>query len=320
MPNLSDVCLAAAYFRLLFQHKYYRMITLRNDTLTALIHPKGAELQSLVHTNGIQYMWSGDATYWGKRSPVLFPIVGSLKNDTYFFGDKSYTLPRHGFARDMEFTSKKINEKEAVFTLTDSEATRAVYPFPFTLKLRYQLRGSRLLCTYEVSNTGAAEMYFSVGGHPAFALPLVKGTAYTDYSLLFSKAEPLYRYKLENGLTSDARELLSTIACKPGTENAAIKLQLTPALFYDDAIVLKHLQNYYTTLASNKHEHGLQFDFTGFPYLGIWAAKDAPFVCIEPWCGITDNVNHNQQLTEKEGIIALKTGGSWQRSWSVTCF
>ena len=296
------------------------MVTLKNDNLTVVINPKGAELQSLVHKNGLQYMWSGDAKFWGKRSPVLFPIVGTLINDTYNFNNKSYKLPRHGFARDMLFSSKKINEHEAVFTLTHSEQTLTIYPFHFTLKLRYHLRNNRLICTYEVTNTGDTEMYFSIGGHPAFALPLVKGTNYTDYALLFSKAEPLYRYKLDNGLTTDSKERVETIACKPGTENAAIKLPLKPELFYDDAVVLKHLQNYYTTLASNKHDHGLQFDFTGFPYLGLWAAKDAPFICIEPWCGITDNIKHNQNLPEKEGIIALKAGGNWQRSWSVTCF
>jgi galactose mutarotase-like enzyme len=159
-----------------------------------------------------------------------------------------------------------------------------------------------------------------VGGHPAFALPLVKGTQYTDYNLLFSKPETLYRYKLTNGLTSDEKEAIRTMACTPVTEDGAIKLPLTPELFYDDAIVLKHLQNHYTTLASEKHDHGLHFDFTGFPYLGIWAAKDAPFVCIEPWCGITDNTGHNQQLKDKEGIITLKPGGTWQRTWSVSCF
>ena len=297
------------------------MITLQNETIKAAIHPKGAELQSLLHTNGIQYMWSGDAAFWGKRSPVLFPIVGSLKDDTYYYKDKPYKLPRHGFARDMEFTSKQINKQEAVFTLTDNEQTRAVYPFTFSLQLRYQLQDNRLLCSYEVKNTGSSEMFFSVGGHPAFALPLVKGTAYSDYYLAFSKAEPLLRYKLTNGLTGNETEALKTFAIKQqNAETSGIKLPLTPALFYDDAIVLKRLQNYYTTLASDTHSHGLVFDFTGFPYLGIWAAKDAPFICIEPWCGITDSIHHNQKLENKEGIIALKAGGGWQRTWSVACF
>jgi galactose mutarotase-like enzyme len=297
------------------------MITLQNELIKASIAPRGAELQSLLHKNGLQYMWSGDANYWGKRSPVLFPIVGSLKDDTYYYHDKAYKLPRHGFARDMDFTAKQINKLEAVFTLTDNPQTRTVYPFAFSLQLRYHLQDDRLLCSYEVMNTGSTEMFFSVGGHPAFALPLTKGTVYSDYYLAFAKTEPLFRYKLNNGLTSDQTEPLKTLAIKhPNAETTGIKLPLTPALFYDDAIVLKRIQNYYTSLASDKHNHGLVVDFTGFPYLGIWAAKDAPFICIEPWCGITDSIHHNQQLEQKEGIIALKAGGAWQRTWSVTCF
>lgn len=297
------------------------MITLQNKLLTASINPKGAELQSLLHKNGLQYMWNGNATFWGKHSPVLFPIVGTLKDDTYYYKDKAYQLPRHGFARDMEFSPKLINKEEAVFTLKQNKETLKVYPFEFTLKLRYQLRENRLLCSYEINNPGAGELLFSIGGHPAFSLPLVKGTAYTDYYLLFSKEETLLRYKLNNGLISDAREPIETFAVKKQhSADTAIQLPLTQELFYEDAIVLKHLENHYTTLATDKHEHGLQFDFTGFPYLGIWAAKNAPFLCIEPWCGITDNTQHNQQLEKKEGIITLKAGGAWQRTWSVTCF
>lgn len=296
-----------------------KIITLKNDLVTAGISPKGAELQSLLHTNGIQYMWSGDASYWGKHSPVLFPIVGTLKNDTYYYKNQAYELTRHGFARDMMFTAKQVNSQEAIFILTENADTLKVYPFPFVLKLHYRLSKNRLLCTYEVNNPGNSELYFSVGGHPAFAVPMVKGTVYTDYYLQFSKAETLYRYKLLNGLTSNEKEIVATVAAKPGTD-ADIRLPLTPSMFYEDALVLKHLENHYTTLASDKHSHGIHFDFTGFPYLGIWAAKDAPFVCIEPWCGITDNVGHNQQLKDKEGIILLKPGGTWQRSWSVTCF
>jgi galactose mutarotase-like enzyme len=297
-----------------------RIIKLKNEHLAATISSKGAELQSLVHTNGLQYMWNGDASFWGKHSPVLFPIVGTLQNDTYYYNDQAYKLSRHGFAREAVFSAKQVNNQEAVFTLKETEASLRVYPFEFTLRLRYRLVKNRLLCTYEVSNTGIKELLFSVGGHPAFALPLVKNLHYEDYYLMFSKPEPLYRYKLDNGLTGNEKQAVRTQPCKPVTDHGAIKLPLTHELFYEDALVLKHLENHYTTLASDKNDHGLHFDFTGFPYLGIWAAKDAPFICIEPWCGITDNSDHNQQLKDKEGIIALKTGGNWQRTWSVTCF
>lgn len=291
------------------------MIILQNDQLKAAIHSKGAELQSLVHKNGLEYMWSGDAAYWGKHSPILFPIVGTLKDDTYFYKGKAYKLPRHGFARDMEFTAEQVSEQEAVFTLSDNEQTRAVYPFAFQLQLKYRLRENHLLCSYAVINTGDDNLYFSVGGHPAFALPLEQGASYDDYFLSFSETEPLMRYKLHNGLITDDKERLETISNEHG-----MRLPLTPSLFYDDAIVLKHLQNHNTTLASDKHPHGLTFGFTGFPFLGIWAAKDAPFICIEPWCGITDNVSHDQKLENKEGIIELQRSGTWGRMWTATCF
>lgn len=297
------------------------MVTLQNEVITAEIDPKGAELQSLLHNNGIEYMWNGNPAFWGKHSPVLFPIVGTLKDDTYYFEGKTYQLPRHGFARDMTFASKQVSKEEAVFTLKDNPSTKKVYPFAFVLKLHYHLRDNRLLCTYEVNNPGKGVLYFSVGGHPAFALPMLKGSNYNDHYLLFSKEEPLVRYKLDNGLIGNETETLKTFASsqlKPS--DTAIKLPLSHELFYEDAIVLKHLENHYTTLTSDKHQHGLVFDFTGFPYLGIWAARDAPFVCIEPWCGITDNVGHDKKLEKKEGIIALKPGGAWQRTWSVTCF
>jgi galactose mutarotase-like enzyme len=288
------------------------MIILENQNLRAVIAPKGAELQSLVNKQtGIEYMWSGDVKYWGKHSPVLFPIVGGLKNDTYYFNDKEYKLPRHGFARDKTFTAEKISDTEAVFILTQTEETLKVYPFEFTFKLQYKLNGNTLTCTYEVYNDGIAGLLFSVGAHPAFAVPLTNDTDYSDYYLQFNATETLHRWKLQDGLISATAELL------PAANN---KLPLAKELFYEDAIVLKNVQSNVITLGSNKHNHGLHFSFNDFPFFGIWAAKDAPFVCLEPWCGIADSVNHNQQLENKEGINTLPENTSWQRSWSVECF
>jgi galactose mutarotase-like enzyme len=288
------------------------MIILENEHLRAAIAPKGAELQSLVNKQtGIEYMWSGDTAYWGKHSPVLFPIVGGLKNDTYYFEDKTYKLPRHGFARDKIFTAEKKTETAAVFTLRHSEETLLVYPFTFTFILRYKLNNNVLSCTYEVYNDGIADSLFSVGAHPAFAVPLVPNTNYADYYLQFNITEILQRWKLQDGLISASSQLLPT-------ENN--KLLLYKELFYEDAIVLKNMQSNIITLGSNKHNHGLHFSFNEFPFFGIWAAKDAPFICLEPWCGIADSVNHNQQLIDKEGINTLAANTSWQRSWSVECF
>jgi galactose mutarotase-like enzyme len=286
------------------------MIILQNEILRATIAPKGAELQSLINTTtGIEYMWSGAAA-WPKYSPVLFPIVGGLKNDTYYFNDTAYQLPRHGFARDKFFAAEKISETEAIFTITEDEQTLTVYPFAFKLQLRYQLNGNALSCTYQVYNSGNEDLLFSVGAHPAFAVPFIKDTNYADYYLQFNTTETLQRWKLENGLIAAPESL-------PITNNI---LPLQPSLFYEDAIVLKHMKSNIITLACNKNEHGLHFKFDDFPFFGIWAAKDAPFVCLEPWCGIADSLTHNQQLKDKEGINVLAANSHWQRSWSVDFF
>ncbi len=288
------------------------MITLTNEALTAVIAHKGAELQQLKNNHtGINYLWSGDAAYWGKFSPVLFPVVGGLKNDQYFYKGNQYTLPRHGFARDRDFTTQQLNASEVIFTLNDDEKTRAVYPFAFSLKIRYRLNQNWLACTYEVHNSGNDALFFSIGAHPAFTVPLVKDLKYSDYYLEFNKAEKLQRWKLLNGLIATHAEAV------PLENN---KLPLHASLFYEDAVVLKALQSNCITLASDKNEHGLNFYFNDFPFFGIWAAKDAPFVCLEPWCGIADSVTHNQQLTEKEGINLLAPGGYFERTWSVECF
>ncbi len=287
------------------------MIILENEHLLVRIAPKGAELQSLVHKqSGSDYMWNGDAAYWGKHSPVLFPIVGGLKNDTYYYNNKAYQLLRHGFARDKIFIAAQLSSTEAVFTLVHDEQTLVVYPFEFELKLRYRINGSSLSCTYEVYNPGNETMLFSIGAHPAFAVPFTAATNYEDYYLEFNKEENLQRWKLEGGLIAAPEPLLLQ----------GNKLPLTNSLFYEDAIVLKHIQSNQLTLGCNRISTGLNFKFDDFPFFGIWAAKDAPFVCLEPWCGIADSVTHNQQLKDKEGINTLTAKAHWQRTWSVECF
>lgn len=288
------------------------MIILQNEVIQAGISTMGAELQSLKNTaTGLQYMWSGDPQYWGKFSPVLFPIVGSLVGNTYLYNGKSYQLPRHGFAREMEFLVTTQNNYKVVFALGSTEATLQVYPFPFLLELEYQLMDNQISCTYRVSNKGVENMYFSIGAHPAFAVPVVKDTPYETHFLQFSEEEPLTRWKLKEGLLSGI------------TENESApkgRLSLSPTLFYNDALVFKHLNTKRITLASTAHHHGLHMDFNGFPYMGIWAAKDASFVCIEPWCGHADAIDHNQQLPEKSGIECIAPQNIWERTWTVSCF
>ena len=286
------------------------MQTLKNQTLTIKINPKGAELISLFNEETqTEYMWSADANFWGKSSPVLFPIVGALKDNLYHFEGKTYHLPRHGFAREREFLVENTTDESVTFLLTHDEETLKIYPFAFEFRLKYELHENCLSVTYSVKNMDHKTMYFSVGGHPAFAVPLSADTNYENYYLEFNKTENFQRWGLvEGGLIANNSTdfLLNTN-----------RLALTKELFYKDAIVFKNLQSDEVTLKSDKTNRQLKFDFKGFPYLGIWAAKDANFVCIEPWFGIADSENHSQELTEKEGIIALAVNEIFETTWRV---
>lgn len=282
---------------------------LENEHLEACFVAKGAELQSLVNKqNQVNYLWEGNPDYWGKHSPILFPIVGGLKNDTYYHNDVAYQLPRHGFARDLEFDVQQVSDTKVVFTLQESQATLAVYPFRFRLAVRYILNGNTLNCSYEVENPANETLLFSIGGHPAFAVPLSENLDYADYSLHFNEDEKLVYYPLVGNLIG---EQTAEIQLNGGV------LPLQRQLFYNDALVFKSLKSNEIAVLSKKDGRGLQFSFERFPFFGIWAAKDANFVCLEPWCGIADGVNHNQVLADKESVVKLASGEVFSRTWQA---
>ena len=287
------------------------MYTIENEVLKVTVHPLGAELQSIFNKQtGIEYLWNGDPKFWAKRSPVLFPIVGTLRNNSYLFHDFSYALGRHGFAREKVFSLVEEGPHALSFELKDDPETLKLYPFQFSLVIRYLVEGNKLQVSLSVKNTGSRPMYFSIGSHPAFRLPLVESLEYADYYLMFNKIEKAGRWPINNaGLLEGAPSLVL---------NETSKLPLEKSLFYNDALVFKHLRSDEVTLRSDKNPHGLDFHFPGFPFLGIWAAKDADFVCIEPWCGVTDAADSNQLLTDKEGMNYLGAGQVFERSWSVS--
>ncbi|MEO6316120.1 MAG: aldose 1-epimerase family protein [Chitinophagaceae bacterium] len=289
------------------------MITIENTHLRVIVDTKGAELQQIYNkVLQMEYLWSGDPAFWGKKSPVLFPIVGTLKNDTYYFKDKTYQLGRHCFAREMEFSVTAQTASSVTCTLESNAATLARYPFVFRFDVQYELNENSVKTTYSISNKDKSAMYFSVGGHPAFKLPLSADSSYTDYYLEFNNPEHAGRWPIsKDGLIENTTEEVF---------NQSNKLPLSKQLFQKDALVFKGLSSNSVTLKTDKHTHGLLFDFTGFPYLGIWAAKNADFVCIEPWCGIADSVQTDQQLVNKEGIHVLQPAKNFERTWSVTLF
>lgn len=289
------------------------MTLIENDILKVSIKTKGAELDSIYNKEtNLEYMWGGDPAFWGKKSPVLFPVVGTLKNDIYYYNHKEYSLTRHGFAREMDFMVTAQTSSSAQFTLQSNEITFSKYPFSFRFDVIYSLKADKLVVNYKITNTGNDSLYFSVGGHPAFKVPLVNDTVYNDYYLEFNKPETTGRWPIsKDGLIESSPAPLL---------NNKNRLSLSKELFYNDALVFKNLVSDKISLRSEKITNGLEFDFAGFPYLGIWAAKNADFVCIEPWCGIADSVTSDQQIVDKEGIIKLGAKEIFERSWSVRTF
>jgi galactose mutarotase-like enzyme len=286
-------------------------VRLYTNDLKIDIAAKGAELQSVYNLKQqLEYLWGGDPAFWTKHSPVLFPFVGQLKNDTYFYMGKTYHSGRHGFARDKDFVTEHAEQTRATFLLVSNEETKKIYPFDFEFRIHYSIEAAVLTVIYDVLNTGGETMYFSVGGHPAFRVPLAANTVYSDYYLAFEHLETISRMALQNGLIGEPVPFL----------HYEKHLPLSYELFNNDAIVLKGLKSGKVLLKSDKTDHGLCFDFEGFPYLGIWAAKGADFVCIEPWHGIADSIHHNCELEEKEGIIKSEPGHRWQDSWQISCW
>jgi galactose mutarotase-like enzyme len=289
------------------------MYILENGILRVEVASRGAELQSLVHSSsGIEYLWNGDPAFWPKRSPVLFPIVGTLKNNTYFYQGRSYQLSRHGFARDREFMVEKQSPKEITFLLCSDDETKKNYPFDFEFRIRYRISGEELSTEYIVTHTGTGIMFFSVGGHPAFRLPLTPDTQFADYYLRFDETENLSRWPIsEDGL----------ILPRPiPVLEESNRINLRKSLFYQDALVFKYPASSDISLLSAKTTHGLVFQSGEFPFLGIWSAKDADFICLEPWCGIADSVTSDQQLERKEGIERAVSGKPFSRQWRVKVF
>ena len=287
------------------------IISVENKYLKISIDEKGAELRSVSNKEtGLEYMWSGDPAFWGKTSPILFPIVGTLMKDSYLYKDKLYSLTRHGFARDSMFQTVDKTDDTVTFSLMSTPATREKYPFDFEMRILYRLMANTLEVSYWVINRQKEDLYFSAGAHPAFKIPLIDGTSYQDYYLQFEKMENLKRCPI-------SREGLIKSEPVPLPDDTSV-LKLTRHLFDEDALVFKHLKSEKISIKSKAHPHGLDLYFDGFPYLGIWAAKNADFVCIEPWCGIADSESHDQQLISKEGINKISENETWTRRWKIT--
>jgi galactose mutarotase-like enzyme len=280
--------------------------TIKNGKLSAEIKHFGAELISLKTNQNTEYIWEGNPEYWGKHAPILFPIVGTLKNNSFHHDEMEYHLSRHGFARDMEFELINATENSATFSIQSSEETLKVYPFEFELQLIYKIEENNLSIEYNVINNGKYTMPFSIGAHPAFALP----NHFTNYAIAFDKDEPLEYYLLENDLISNKTKKLEV-------QNKQIPLNYE--LFKNDALIFKTLQSKSLTILENEIPI-LRVHFEDFPSLGIWTKMNAPFLCIEPWFGYSDTNENSGNLFDKEGIQILESKTTFHSKFNIEIF
>ena len=286
---------------------------LQNNLLSIKVNSFGAELNSVISKQtSIEYIWQADSSVWARHAPNLFPIVGKLKNGEFIYESKTYQLPQHGFARDNEFICIEQSNDYLLFELTASEKTLLNYPFHFSLQIGYRLIENKVITSYSVFNPDNADLYFSVGAHPAFNCPLQSDESFSDYELVFNKKESLVINTLNDGLISSQTKPLQL-------KNN--KLNVSKQLFDNDAMVFMNSQIDEVQLVSAKTKHGVSLVSRDWPYYGIWAKKDTEqFVCLEPWNGIADFDNTDGAFINKTGMIKLKPEENYHCSFDLTFF
>lgn len=285
-------------------------LNLESDTAKVTINELGAELSSFIlKETCVEYIWQADSHFWGRHAPILFPFVGRLKNDKYLYKGKVYKMTQHGFARDMMFDVIEKDDSSAILELKSSQKTLEKYPFEFRLLIGYKLEKNELIISYDVS-TLSDEMYFSIGGHPAFNVPLIKGTKMNDYYLQFAPLKSRTKIPLKGSYIDTSCKTLA---------QTNTPIQLKHGLFKEDAQILETKGRNTFSILSDKHSHGVIVSYEEFPFVGFWSPNtvEAPFVCIEPWCGIADDTSSNGKIEDKIGINKLFKGDIFSRSYSI---
>ena len=281
-------------------------VTLQNQQLTVRIEDLGAQLCSVKNAAGQEYIWKADPAVWGRHAPLLFPVIGRLRDGQYTHKGTTYTIPSHGFARDSLFEVAEQTDVRVVFRLTHSESTLAVYPFPFTLTVTYTLEDNRLVKSCTVENTGGEELLYELGGHDGFTAPLEAGEVMDDYAILLPGVDTLEPYGMDP----------ETFMITPKERKLPLdhgRVPLKPAVYGLDTIILGDLPQRRAILADKAGRPRVTLDFPDFPYLGIWTQGkpfDTNYVCIEPWTTLPDATFVGRDLTEKAGIRALPAGQS----------
>ncbi len=287
------------------------MNVLENEELKVTINPKGAEIISLIDKNDhTEYIWSGSKDIWGFNAPHLFPIVGTLKDNTLIVDDEKYHLNRHGFARTSTFRKIEAAPQQAIFEIRYDDEFLKVYPYKFEFQVIYHLKGRTLEILYKVINMDDKAIYFSVGAHPAFNVPLVKGENFEDYSIEFQYDEELVAHQIsEEGLFNGVSTKIPTIKQE---------LKLEKSLFERDALVFKDIKSRSVLLKSKVGSKTVKVEFPHFNYLGLWTKADAPFICIEPWLGCSDTEGEFKDIKQKEGIQSVEKGHVFESMFCIS--
>lgn len=289
------------------------MVTLKNEWLTVEIEDVGAQLASITAKDGPQYLWQGDPNIWPRRAPLLFPVIGRLKDSQYLLEDETYTIPTHGFCRDALFSVEQHSDTSVSFHLSDSEQTRAVYPFAFALTVTYTLEENRLVKSHKVENRSQREMYFEVGGHDGFIAPLTAEEKMDDYAIRIPGLESIQFYPMNEDLMIVPKDTVYPL------ENGRIPLK--PSVYGQDTIILGELPRNKAVLVDKQDRPRVTLEFDDFPYLGIWTqAKDfdTNYVCIEPWTTLPDATFVGRGLKDKAGICTLAPGCSKTLTYTTT--
>ena len=273
-------------------------ITLSTPSLTASVRPLGGELVSLQDSAGTEYIWQGDPAFWSGRNPILFPIVGSLKDGRVDINGQSFEMGRHGFARQSTFTLTDRAPDFAVLELRESPESLARYPFPFVLQVRHQLLANGFSTTFAVENPGPAPLPFCIGAHTAIRCPLLGGERFEDYELVFDQPEDA------DTLLLTPQGLLRGGGREPMLHGGTVTLDYQTFQRLD-TLIFQGLRSHRVSLRHKTAGHGVSLDFQGFPMIAFWTKPGASFLCMEPWHGCAAYTGETGRFQDKPHVLTL---------------